>query len=98
MSQTRRLPAYGPITPKQQARMDVGEAAVQAKRKASGFRYLLDRDDAGAARADGTATNCARCAHIGDFNAEHQVGWCVERRRRVGTWKPVQCQLFQAAT
>lgn len=87
---------YGPITPEQLARFDASAAELADRRRAAAYIPLLDRDEQAIHQADGTAVNCARCEHIGDFNAEHQRGWCMWRRRMVSSWHTAFCKAFKA--
>jgi hypothetical protein len=81
-------------SPEAQARIDAGEALTRQRRLAAAHSPLLDRDEIALHLAAGTAKNCARCTHIGDFRADQQRGWCMWLRHMVSTWHPCRCNAF----
>lgn len=105
--------AYGPVTEEQQRRVDEAEARVRARREFAQYDLIMEKRQPIAERRrvvtinpDGSAVeeveatgeiSCARCTHIGDFNAEHERGWCMFRRRMVSTWHPAKCKAFELA-
>lgn len=105
--------AFGGITPEQQRRMDEAEAVIRARREAAHYDPVMEKRQPIPLRVmlvaineDGSAVeeeqrtgeiNCARCTHIGDFDAEHERGWCTWRRRMVSTWHPAKCKAFALA-
>lgn len=84
------------ISREQLAKIEACEAALKAKRERAGRRTLMDEAELDEAKAAGEAVNCARCRHIGDFNAEHQKGFCMELRFQVATWRLCRCHAFEA--
>jgi hypothetical protein len=105
---------FGHISPEGQRRIAEGEEIIRRRRAEAQHNPILERRTAVAERVtflqinpDGTSeseteqtgeVNCARCQRIGDFNAEHQRGWCMWLRHMVSTWHPCKCKAFEAST
>lgn len=88
----RQAPVFGTLTDEQLERIAVDEVRVaDARRRANVIILPVE-----ARHAEGVV-NCARCAHICNFNPERQGGWCMQCRRMVSTWHPVYCDLFKEA-
>lgn len=99
------------LTPEQLERIEAGNAEIRRRREQSGYRVIAEkRSPQPLKRMQMTygpggydelyeptgEVNCARCERLGDFNAEHQRGWCMWQRFMVTTWHPVVCKAFEA--
>jgi hypothetical protein len=100
------------VTTSLQARVDESIARIAERRAQAQYEPIMEKRQPIAERRifvgynpDGSASeqveptgeiNCARCTHIGDFNAEHERGWCMWRRNMVSTWHPARCKAFAA--
>lgn len=89
---------YGPTvtTPEQQAAINASAAIVKARRAAAKYEPLWTPEEITRVYLDQPVRNCARCAHLGGFNAEHQRGWCCHLRHMVNTRTPCRCESFEA--
>lgn len=83
-----------PTTEEQQQRMDASEARIKERRRRANLVWLSVEET----KADTLAVNCAKCARIGDFSSDKQVGWCGFLRRMVSTWHGVRCDAFKVAS
>lgn len=84
--------AFGEITEQQQRGMDEDAEIVARRRQRAQYEPIMEVRPTAAGEI-----NCARCERLGDFNAEHQRGWCMSLRFMVSTWHPARCVGFKAA-
>jgi hypothetical protein len=80
-----------PMRASQVQRIAESKARLTRLREVAGYKILN-----GASRDVGV--NCARCEYIGDFNGEHQSGYCGLLRHMVATHYQVRCASFVPRT